>query len=147
MNLAFSLIFTVFAAFFLFQSCKTVQVNPEQYEETKIYFGSGGGFTGQLNEFCMLSNGEIYNINPASREATLRNTVSKSETKSLFKKIEKANLSQYPYDKPGNMFFWMRHHTPADTTYLIWGSHDIKTDTKVLNIYKNLVAMSKQAKK
>ncbi len=145
MNHAFSLLFILFAASFLFQSCKTMQVNPEEYEKTKIYFGNGGGFTGRLNEFCMLSNGEVYKVNPATKEATLRNTANRSDTKSLFKKIENANLKQYPYDQPGNMFCWMRHHTPTDTTYLIWAKNDIKTDTNVISIYEQLVAMSKQA--
>jgi len=146
MNHALNFIFIIVTALLLFYSCKTTQVSPEQYEKAKIYFGNGGGFTGKLNEYCMLSNGEVYRVNPASREATLRNTVNRSETKTLFKEIKNANLNQYPYDKPGNMFFWMKHYTSIDTTYLIWGNQDIETDTNVINIYEQLVAMSKQAK-
>ena len=146
MNRALSILLVFFAGLLLLHSCKTVQLSPEQYDKAKIYFGNGGGFSGKLNEFCILSNGEVYAVNPASREATLRNTASRSDTKSLFKKIENANLNQYPYDKPGNMFFWMKHHTQSDTTYLIWGNQDIETDTNVINIYEQLVAMTKQAK-
>ena len=68
----------------------------------------------------------------------------KSEAKSLFKNIDEMNLHQYPYDKPGNMFFWMRYHTPADTTYLIWGDQDLNVDEKVIKVYEQLVSLSKQ---
>jgi hypothetical protein len=145
MNHASSIFLASIMALLLLLSCKTVHVTPEQYEASKIYFGNGGGFTGRLNEFCMLDNGEVYKVNPSTRKATLRNTISKSVTKSLFKKIKKANLQQYLYSEPGNMFCWMKHHSPQDTTYLIWSKNDTTTNTNVTDIYKQLVAMSKHA--
>jgi len=138
--------FLIFASI-LAISCKTTKVAPEQYEQPKIYFGNGGGFTGRLNEFCMLDNGEVYQINPSSREATIKNTCSKSDTKNMFKVLENLELKKYPYDKPGNMFFWMKYHSSIDSAYLIWGDENMHVDEKIIKVYDQLVDLTREQNK
>lgn len=129
-----------------FGSCKTGQITPEKYERSKVYFGNGGGFTGELREFCMLDNGDVYQINPSSREATLRDSKGKSLAKSIFKNIENMKLKQYKYDKPGNMYCWVKYHTESDSTYLIWGDESMEVNREVVSMYEELVEMTKQSK-
>ncbi len=129
-----------------FNGCKTTKVSPEKYDEAKIYFGNGGGFSGKLNEFCMLDNGEVYQINPSSREADIRKVSSRSDAKNLFKKLNSMDLQQYPYDKPGNMFYWMKYHSKTDTTYLIWGDGTMEVDEKVIKVYDELVEFTRKQK-
>ena len=112
-----------FIFFLIFSSCimtgcKTAQISPEKYEKSKIYFGRGGGFTGELKEYCLLENGDIYQINPSSREASLRNSISKSSAKTIFKNLENMELQKYKYDQPGNMYYWMKCHADQDLSLI-----------------------------
>lgn len=144
MNYLLGLITLTIVSIFTFGSCKTVHLSPEEYAKSKVYFGNGGGFTGKLNEFCMLENGEVYVINPASREAVLRNNAAKSVTKSIFKTMGEMDMKKYPYDQPGNMYYWMKYESKTDSSYLIWGHSDMVVDEKVSHIYEELVALTKE---
>ncbi len=144
MNYFLGVLFFCVVCLFLLNSCKTTLTNPEKYEKTKVYFGNGGGFTGKLNEFCMLDNGDVFAINPASREAILRYSAPKSEAKSIFQSLQDLESKKYPYDKPGNMYYWLKYQSDTDTSYLIWGDEAMKVDKKVSNLYEQLVALTKE---
>lgn len=144
MNFSYHFLLVSCFAFLLFGSCKTTQVSPEKYEKSKVYFGNGGGFTGELREFCLLENGDVFQINPSSREATLRNSKGKSMAKSIFKNMDEMDLKKYAYDQPGNLYYWMKYHTEADSTYLIWGHSDMVVEEEVIHMYEELVELTKK---
>jgi len=144
MNYFVGVLFFCLLCLLLLNSCKTTQTSPEKYEKAKIFFGNGGGFTGKLNEFCILDNGDVFSINPSSREATLRHSAGKSVAKSLFKNVHELELRKYPYSQPGNMYYWLKYHSEADTCYLIWGDEGLAVDERVSNLYEQLVALTKQ---
>jgi len=144
MNYTFGLLLLLICLYFLFQSCKTVDINPESYEKEKIYFGGGGGFTGELKEYCLLESGDLFKINPSSRAAALSNNIKKSAAKKILNQIKAANFQDYNYDQPGNMFYWMKHQTKADSSYLIWGHPNIEVDEEISSIYKQLISLTKQ---
>ncbi len=146
MNLPYQLLLLSCFAISLFGSCKTVQISPEKYEKTKVYFGNGGGFTGELREFCLLENGDVFQINPSSREATLRNSKGKSMAKSIFKSMDEMDFKKYTYDKPGNLYYWMKYHTDTDSTYLIWGDSEMEVEAGVVHMYEQLVELTKKSK-
>ncbi len=146
MNFLYPFLLTACFTLSLLGGCKTVQVSPEKYEKTKVYFGNGGGFTGELREFCLLENGDVFQINPTSREATLRNSKGKSSAKSIFKNMEQMKLNKYTYDQPGNQYFWMKYETDSDSTYLIWGSAEMEVEEEIVNLYNELVQLTKISK-
>lgn len=146
MKFSYHFILVAFFAVTLFGSCKTAQISPEQYTENKVYFGNGGGFTGELREFCLLENGDVFQINPSSRQATLRNSKGKSMAKSIFKNMDQMDLKKYTYDQPGNLYYWMKYHTASDSTYLIWGHSDMEVEEEVVHMYEQLVEMTKKSK-
>jgi len=144
MNCNSGIIYVVLISILLFQNCKTVDINPENYTKEKVYFGSGGGFTGELKEFCLLANGDVFQINPANRSSDLRKSIGKSSAKKIFKHIQSLHLNRYTYDQPGNMYFWMKHQSETDSSYLIWGGSGLIIDEKITLIYEQLVALTKQ---
>lgn len=146
MNSSYQLLLVICFAISLFGSCKTAQISPEKYEKTKVYFGTGGGFTGELREFCLLENGDVFQINPSSREATLRNSNGKSMAKSIFKNMDDMELKKYTYDKPGNLYYWMKYHTDSDSVYLIWGNEEMEVEKEVVHMYEQLVELTKKSK-
>ncbi len=146
MNLTYPLLLIFSLSILLFGSCKTAQVSPEKYEKAKVYFGNGGGFTGELREFCLLENGDVFQINPSSRQATLRNSGAKSLTKSIFKDMAEMDLKKYSYDQPGNLYYWMKYQTDSDSTYLIWGHSDMVVEEEIVNLYETLVELTKKNK-
>ena len=56
------------------------------------------------------------------------------------------NLSEYKYDQPGNQYFWMKYESDTDSTYLIWGSSEMEVEEEIVNLYNELVQMTKKSK-
>ncbi|MEO6758357.1 MAG: hypothetical protein ABIO24_02805, partial [Saprospiraceae bacterium] len=48
------------AALFLF--CKQPKYSAGNFPEKQLRWGSGGGFTGQVNSYVLLENGQLFKI-------------------------------------------------------------------------------------
>ncbi len=143
MNFSYPLLSILVCILLSLGSCKTSQITPEKYEKNKVYFGNGGGFTGGLREFCMLDNGDVYQINPSTREAILTSSKGKAVAKRVFKQMESMKLKEYQYDKPGNMYCWVKYHTKTDSAYLIWGDETMEVSAEIESMYTELVEMTR----
>ena len=54
-------LFALLAVFSLFCcGCSTPQYTPLDYPYRQLRFGSGGGFTGEVNEYALLDNGQLF---------------------------------------------------------------------------------------
>src|SRR3982750_3489246 len=73
--------------------------------KSKCYLvtGSGGGFSGQVIQYYVLSNGNVYKSESLKKENSLLKTLSKKETKSVFKKLKELHLEKVNFNHPGNM--------------------------------------------
>ncbi len=72
-------------------------------ESLSVTFGSGGGFTGAVDEYILNGNGTLKSIKPFAKDTVLLKTLSKKETKAIFKKLESKSLRNLKLDAPGNM--------------------------------------------
>lgn len=72
-------------------------------ESFSVSFGSGGGFTGAVDEFILSGNGMLKSVKPFSKDTVLLKTLSKKDTKAIFKKLESKTISVIKLDAPGNM--------------------------------------------
>jgi len=72
-------------------------------EALSVSFGSGGGFTGAVDEFILNGNGTLKTIKPFVKDTVLLKTLSFKDTKAIFKKLESKSFSNLKLDAPGNM--------------------------------------------
>ena len=72
-------------------------------EALSVSFGSGGGFTGAVDEFILYGNGTLKSIKPFSKDTLLLKTLAKKDIKKIFKTLESKSLNKIKLDAPGNM--------------------------------------------
>ncbi len=103
----------------LWQSCRTTKYNIEEYKGDRLVFGSGGGFTGMVKEYSVLPNGQLFKEYGGSliEEEKLK----RRKIKKLFKKAEKMGLLEMKYNKPGNMYYFIKYKKGEDMVELVWG--------------------------
>lgn len=72
-------------------------------ESLSVNFGSGGGFTGAVDEFILNGNGALKSIKPFAKDTMLLKTLSAKDTKTIFKILESKTMSNIKLETPGNM--------------------------------------------
>lgn len=72
-------------------------------ESLSVNFGSGGGFTGAVDEYILYGNGALKSIKPFAKDTVLLRKLSTKDTKAIFKMLESKAVSSIKLDSPGNM--------------------------------------------
>jgi len=94
--------------FFLWVVCllaacaSTSQTSKTKASSEQIRFGSGGGFTGGVTEYCVLNTGKLY-IRKAF-EDTEKLKASQQDIDSCFAASEKIGFKAIDFNKPGNTY-------------------------------------------
>lgn len=76
-------------------------------ESLSVNFGSGGGFTGAVDEYILNGTGALKSIKPFGKDTLTLKTLSKKDTKIIFKMLESKAISTIQLDAPGNMTNFM----------------------------------------
>jgi len=140
--------FIILLAFILLFSCKTSDKIPDDYQKRMVYFGGGGGFTGQSYEFCLLENGSLFNINEAKKEHTYRMKIKKKQSKEIFKKIDQLALLNLDYNEPGNMYKFIKIEKDGqEPTKLVWGNPSMPVDPSLDSLYAELISLTQTSEK
>jgi len=139
MNKSISL--TLFSALFVcfFFSCKTN--TPITYEKSKLYFGSGGGFTGAVSEYCLLSNGEFFKKKAQSEDFIVLPKIKKSTAKALFEEMETLKIQELDHDQPGNMYHFLTYAVAKKTHRVAWASSESPFNTEQAAFYEKLMKL------
>ena len=128
----------------LFSSCRSKDIDHQSYEKSKVFFGGGGGFTGQSYEFCLLENGTLYAVNSLTNEYSDPVLIKKSEAKTLMNKVKAVNSKNFAYNEPGNLYKYIKTtKTDEEDVKLVWGNPDLIVDESVISLYNDLIAASK----
>lgn len=126
-----------------FISCKTQKkiYTPETYDREIITFGSGGGFTGKVKKYSILSNGQMFrnSDSPASGEAS-GEMVSLDEkvVDQLFLNFVNLKLAETKLDDPGNMYKFINYQENGNTHKIRWGGKNEEVPKSVKDFYKIL---------
>ena len=96
---------------------------PEQYLGQKIYFGSGGGFSGNVTTFCLLANGKLFKKESIyEKPFELIKRIDFQETEQLFTNLEILNLKKIQYNKPGNLYKYIKFS--EEEIGLVWSDQN-----------------------
>ena len=123
---------------FLF-SCKTH--TPLTFEKSKMYFGSGGGFTGAVNEYCLLSNGEFFKKKDKSEDFIVLPKIKRSEAKALFEEMETLKIQELDHNQPGNMYYFLTYADDNKTHKIAWGKGESPFNDNQAAFYEKLMKL------
>ncbi|MBA4853216.1 hypothetical protein [Emticicia sp. BO119] len=113
--------------------------NPLNYTGSQLIFGSGGGFANQVNEYRLLENKHLFfRKNNDSKFTDLGKQKAKT-VKELFETSEMLFHETNGFNKPGNMYYFVRLQKENQTQSLVWGKPDSQVSEKTRELYKNLM--------
>lgn len=128
MRICFLLLFTIF------YSCTSDRL-VSQTGIDEINFGSGGGFTGQVNNFKLMANGKLFDEIKKIREVNSKTTL---ET---FKKAQE--LKNYSFNSPDNVYSFIEIKSKGKINRIVWSLSSSDIDKKVTDLQKSLMLLIK----
>jgi len=123
---------------FIYSMCKPTEAyTPETFDKRKITFGSGGGFTGGVNDYCLLENGQLFGRSsyPSSSGWQPVDTLEKSQVKQYFNQIETLNLLKINHNRPGNWSYFITIEDGAKEHKIQWCAEAPVPQAVVLTFY------------
>jgi len=122
----------------LFNSCS---VTKNIYSIEKISFGNGGGFTGNVTEYTLDSNGTISKFESIPKKSEIIKTIKKNEIQNIYKKAEELPLETYEFNHPGNNYNFIKVSKKGKEYYISWGDgiHSVKSEVE--EFYNNLLTL------
>ena len=127
----------------LFACCKTKQFTPTNFEGEKISFGNFGGFTGEMDAYHLIDNGQLYQQEGRTQVFNAVPSVDKKVAAAIFQELKDLKLDQLKFDKPGNMNFFIEYHTTSTSNKVVWSDEIKDVDPAILVFFGKLNGLLK----
>lgn len=129
----------LFALLLVLAGCKTYST--EALPETRLYFGSGGGFAGTFTEYMLLENGQFFKRESQQAEFTALPKVKRRQAKLLFSNWTKEKMSEQDFQHPGNLYHFVRMEDKGLKHRLSWGASNHPTPASIKEFYSSCQAL------
>ena len=138
-----SIIYICFASIILLNTCSKKDSSIDNGLKKQVVFGNGGGFTGQINEYILFENGDLFLNNPVKQESKIIKTLTKTETKDIFEKIISLNLDKNQFIHPGNLYYFVKFLSNGKIYEVTWGDNKFLVPPEVKEFYNFLMSKTK----
>lgn len=138
--LKFGVFFLIISGLTLF-SCKTKSFTPDNFKGAQIVFGSGGGFTGAIDKFLILENGQVFKSTKRKKTLEEKNRFKKKELTTIFEECKTIMSSYDIMDEPGNLYYFISYKNGEDISRIVWGDDNQDPSPEVLDFYKKLQSL------
>lgn len=125
---------------FLFCSCKATQYTPANFEKAMISFGSGGGFTGAVDSYFLLQNGQFF-TKPMGGEYQELPAPDKDFVTQLFINYEILGLADINIEQTGNMYQFINFKSGQNEHKIVWLAGPNSSTDKLDLFYQNLMTL------
>ena len=133
------IVLAIIGSLVLWQGCKTTKHNLSDYEGDQLVFGSGGGFTGMVKELTVLPNGQLFKgFGPQPDE---QEKIKRRKAKKLFKKAAKLDLINTKFNKPGNMYYFIRYKQGDQVNEITWGREKDKMNDAMDSLFQEFLEL------
>ena len=107
---------------------------------TQIVFGSGGGFTGIVKEYCLLDDGRIVTKEAKDTTFNIVARIGKAKATACFEDSKKMKLSTMKFSEPGNLYQFIAVKEPGlPENRIVWGDKDQPVLENIKTFYKTLI--------
>ncbi len=126
-------------------SCKTQKESLDTYEGMILEFGNSGGFTGAIDCYRMMENGQLFKSNDG-KNFTEITSMDKKVAEQMFENFETLGFNEMRINDPGNMTFYVSLGQGKRVQTLKWGGTSQIPDPNLKRFYTNLFKLASQAK-
>ena len=125
-------------------NCKTSQdyLTPYEFEGPIISFGTGGGFSGKVNQYTLLSNGQLFKGTNYEGNVTVMDKIDSDQCDQIFSNYSLLGLNKLKIDNPGNMYFFVKMKEGTEENKLVWGGTDVEAPDALKLYHKILMALT-----
>ena len=128
------------AVLLLLNSCHLQRYTPATFPGKQLTFGSGGGFTGQVTEYTLLENGQLFLNNTLTKEIKQVQRLGWKKRKWAFAEAEKLNLDQLSFNHPGNLYYFIQVKQGETSHRVTWGDPTAATPPQLEEFYRQLLS-------
>lgn len=133
--------------FFFIISCKSTHQTPYDFNGSKLIFGNGGGFSGKVTEYTLLSNGEFYKgLNKEGVVYSL-DKLQKKRIDQIFTNYDVLKFNELDINRPGNMYNFIVMNKGNTSHRIQWANYDEEIPENLRIYFKNLMTMAKELNK
>ena len=123
-------------------ACATAKIYTlDTLPDERMIFSYGGGFTGEWNDYLLLSNGQLFHrrrvLNPVPFRAY--DPIDPKVAKDLFVTFEAQKFGALGYDDPGNMSYTIKSINGSDTTAVTWGGTETKPTEELRTYWRRVM--------
>ncbi|MBT8191623.1 MAG: hypothetical protein HKN67_13390 [Saprospiraceae bacterium] len=133
------------SAFFV--HCKTHLHIPAEYKGDQVIFGKGGGFTGRVNAYSLLDNGNLFSNPGDSLGVKYIGRIKQSKADQIFKTYTDLGLDKQKMNSPGNMYSFIEMHINSEKNKVQWGSNRENPTPEMKQFFTNLMHIVKTMEK
>lgn len=125
-------------------SCKTTKYSPTDFPDQQITFGSGGGFSGIVTDYTLLSNGQLFKRSSTDNRFVELKSIKKQAAKQAIKNYTFLGINEVVHDAPGNLYYFINYKDSDKVERkIVWGNKENPIDEKVKSYYKILTSFLK----
>lgn len=134
-----NILLSFFILIMITSSCASQKILT-QYTGTTIVFGDGGGFTGQINEYTLSTDGKITVVKSLEGDTVILSTISKKAAGEIFTKLSVSGLDTLDFKRPGNKYYFIREMSEGIKHEVVWGDPEYAVPQQVENLYTLLLS-------
>jgi len=124
-------------------SCKTQHKTPYEYEGHQIIFGQGGGFTGQITEYTLLENGQLFSGTNKEGFVDELESLDKNLAKQIFDLCERYGFADLKLNKPANQYYYFIAKEGNNANKILWGPGEEELPEELKILFGNLKRITK----
>jgi len=133
-----NLVFVFILFIIITSSCASHRIL-SQYESTEIVFGDGGGFTGQVNEYTLSTDGTITFAKSIEGDTVVLTTVGKKTAGKIYKMFSESGIDTLDFKHPGNKYYFIKERKDGIKHEVIWGDPNYAVPSQIENLYTFLI--------
>jgi len=116
-------------------SCQTKKYTPLDYSENMVIFGSGGGFAGTVNEYCILQNGQCFFKKAGEKVFNEVSSIEDNKVNQVFDIYKTLSLQEIEIKAPGNMYYFVKFGKKEKMHEMLWGAYGQDPPQKLKSYY------------
>ena len=124
-------------------SCKTKDFTPTEFEGEKISFGNFGGFTGEMDAYHLISNGQLFKQDGRKKIFKALTSVKKKEAEVLFSKLKELQLHELEMNDVGNLSYFIEITSTNTNNRIVWSDESVGLDSEIQQFYMKLYNLTK----
>ena len=129
----------IFLLISLSLGCKPTQTSLQDFTGKQVIIANGGGFTGQVIEYILLDDGRVFKSNSLDRTTDYLKKLDKNVTDQIFNNIEVLELSDLTINDPGNMYYYIKLKSDAQTHVIKWNADSRGSDVDIAKLFYQTV--------